>query len=361
MEQGITEYSLVFNTDEATAGNVLQTGQRKKALLCYFALREVGVLYSVGAWIPWMCMPHHEVQNVHGGSTALFSLLAKTLADQLQAPVTIGGHRCIIRITQLLGDYEGLCKMFGAKGAAAVKPCMLCVNCINKSCGLDTQDEHFKTIARPIFKDFLQTDPDELHAWYDEVVQQAPATKKIRAEQELQLGFQIQRDGLLASPQARQAFNLGNVVIDATHCYWANGVASQEILLARAALEDKTGISLLQLQQSVEEVAWKCSNDKLSSPSSKKWLFHESLWRGDFYKGSATQVFYIIPLAALYIEKLAGGQLEAERASLRALLKAAGLFLLFLCQCPNEFGWFLNISLAHPRSLFCESHSSGLA
>ena len=156
---------------------------------------------------------------------------------------------------------------------------------------------------------------------YDRLLVTVPGLSKARREEEERvLGFTVDPSTLLASPTARDLLSLSKVVLDSMHIYYSNGIAAQELLLLQRALEAKVGISLEQLCNSAQEVSWICQSLKFRPPSARKRLFHESFWQGNLYKGSASAVWFLLPLVCFYASQLATYETLPELESFHALM-----------------------------------------
>ena len=124
-------------------------------------------------------------------------------------------------------------------------------------------------------------------------------SKSKRETTEKLFGFSLQQGNLLGDPVARQLLPLSKLVLDVTHCYSAAGIAAQELLLLMHFLESQLGIALKDLRVAVGEVSWTCANPRCNSSSKRKYLFGETFGKGDLYKGSAADVYYLLPLPLL--------------------------------------------------------------
>ena len=83
---------------------------------------------------------------------------------------------------------------------------------------------------------------------------------------ELQFGYSINPNGVLACPSARAVFSVDKICVDSARCYSSSGIASEEMLLQKA-VELKAGVGLQGVGRSVAEVKWQRSDAQFSSPS----------------------------------------------------------------------------------------------
>ena len=151
------------------------------------------------------------------------------------------------------------------------------------------------------FQPVRQTDLERL---YDENLKLVNGPTGKRKQLETLLGFHIESEGVLACAVARKVLPLRKVMYDTLHNYFANGLVGLEVLLFLGKLKDITGVGLSEMKTSILEVEWQTAADNFRSLSSRKFLFHDKLWQGDFYKGSATQLYQLLPLFSFYVHRL---------------------------------------------------------
>ena len=294
-------FSLIWYCDETTGGNVLATSQKKKSTLFYLAIFEVQHLRSPEAWLPWALVPVMDLHLIPGGLSAVTAKLCRHLSHWLENGVHVAGRHFTLSVKAVVGDYDAIIRLFGAKGAAALKPCCLCMNCVSRTSTTDQADDYFRRITCTSFETFEPLRQSELNDVYDGMLlTMAGLSKAKREEQERVLGFTVDPTTVLACPTARDVLRIDRVVLDSMHIYYSNGVAAQELLLLQAALETKVGVTLQQLSDSAQEVAWTCQSLKFRPPSARKHLFHESFWQGNVYKGSGSAVWFLLPLVCFY-------------------------------------------------------------
>ena len=293
--------SIVWYSDEATGGNVLATSQSKKAMLWYIAVFQVGQLHTSAVWLPFCVIPSMDLRLIPGG----FSAVTATMVRRFNAWARQGLHVCgkyfSLELKGIVGDYDALTDIFNAVGATGVKPCLLCQNCISKHQTNVLDHPYFKPVTTFILEAFEPYNFDELCETYDSFLQQWPRmTQAAKTEAQRLLGFSVQSTGLLACPNARSSFQLNKVILDSMHIYFANGIASRELLRLQTAWQSVTGIDLPTLAARAAGDGWVCENPKLRSPAALKRLFHPSYWQGTCYKGDAGLVWFLLPLVAFY-------------------------------------------------------------
>eukprot|EP00435_Cladocopium_sp_Y103_P054986 s891_g18.t1 len=191
-----------------------------------------------------------------------------------------------------------------------------------KSSNVPMADDYFKSVACPSLDAFQQYNHDELTGCYEQLLAETKTkTLKFKEQTETTFGFSLLDESVLACHTARSMLTLDKVVFDSQHNYFSNGIAASEILLMLEVFTKSSGLTLNDVQQSVREVAWCCSQRSFSSPSARSFLFHESLWKGTTYKGSATQLWYVMPLFNFFLQTCSNDRIMPQLQSWNALME----------------------------------------
>ena len=315
---------LVLYFDDATAGNVLATASSKKMGFVYLAIQRVTSTLLKSHWVTISMVPRRDLKDVEGGLGQVFATLLEHMRTQMEQPILVCGVPCRFKISHFVGDYDALVELIGALGAAANKPCLFCKNVLAKHTAEASFDNYFCTISESDAQKFDPILSSDLHSAYDHFVMQAGtlrAKSKVK-ELETAFGFHLHGNGLLRDRSARDDLCVHNLMLDACHLYYANGVACAEVTLYMTWMRDELGITVDSLATLVHEVDWHCADRHFSAASARRYLFHEPLWRGDFYKHSSTACWFVLPLVLFYRQMLGGGQLDCPQdKSFRTLLQ----------------------------------------
>ena len=356
MLQAPQQLGLVFYSDECTGGNVLATAQQKRACMYYIAFQELGHLSSAESWLPVACIPSLDMAQIPGGFSAVSRRLALHLQPWLTDGLRVLGRCYDLSVRAILGDYDALADLFQAKGAAGVKPCLLCQNCVSKWQKESlTQHEYFRPITCFKFEEFQQYCEKELHEVYDHFLRLWPdMTAGAKQEAERQLGFSLSPLGVLACPVARATWTLEKVCVDACHLYFSNGLCDKELLLLHQAFASKTSSQLSDVQKKISEAEWRCSSKNFSAPSAVKKMFWEAYWSGQFYKGEASSVWYLLPLYFHHVYTSTTTDVCPGIRSMAALLEVVR-FLKSLRNGSGKFGGLLSLQQKHLH-LFKETY-----
>lgn len=335
---------LVLVEDEATGGNVLATSSSKKVHLWYFCVATLGDSHRPDGWFPLAAFPTRDAAYLPEGAGEVAAAVFRDLSRQLRSPMRIGQRSFSLRVQAMVGDYEALRSVLNAKGASALKPCLACKNVISRQHGAEVlaSSPYFLTVDSAEVDKFDKYSALELHDSYDKFLQDTDTMSvQDKKEFEICVGFHIHRRGVLASEEARSIVSVGNLLYDSMHCYFANGIISSEIIHITKAFEKATQISLTTIQSSVKEVNWICKNRAFSSPSARAWLFNQSYFQGDMYKGSGTQTWYVFPLLLYYLMLLATPDQLPALVCFQALYQdPCSWFSLFSYFAPHGLGTF---------------------
>ena len=124
--------SLVIYNDEATGGNVLSPVGAKKASLWYFAIKELGFLWSDQVWHPLGLIQHSQFDEIQGGFSAATAAIVRAILQQnveTGFPVEFPDGMSILRcgIAFMLSDLDSVRYALDAKGSAGIRCCPFCL------------------------------------------------------------------------------------------------------------------------------------------------------------------------------------------------------------------------------------------
>eukprot|EP00435_Cladocopium_sp_Y103_P070605 s863_g35.t1 len=92
-------------------------------------------------------------------------------------------------------------------------------------------------------------------------------------------------------------------------------------MLISQFVKDRYGITTEMWQRTIRDVPWQCRDEHFKAPSGRAFLFQESLWAGDMFKGSASQVWFLLPWLHFHMHQLVVDHNCAEWKCFAALLK----------------------------------------
>ena len=132
--------SLVFYSDEVTAGNPLRPDNGRKYHAFYISFLEFGpaALSDDSLWFPVATLRSKVCSQVVGGLASVMRILISSwFVDPLQAhcgimlylPVPI---MCLIRMGRVSADADALRGLLSLKGTSGIRPCPCCRNVLKK-------------------------------------------------------------------------------------------------------------------------------------------------------------------------------------------------------------------------------------
>ena len=336
---GTKSIKLTLYMDECTGGNIVAPQSSKKTCFFYIFVDETKYQHIPCLWLPLAMIPSKDVSVVSGGMSAVTKVVLKHLHSQLERGLIISGKRYDVELQAYVGDYDSIARIYMSKGASGLRPCLCCANIVAKWSDLPNLDSFFLHVSSPDVESFQPIRSVELYEAFDDFLASSQnVSKAALKEHEKQLGYSLHPHSLLVDP-ARTILPLEMLTFDSCHMYFSNGVAAEEINLMIHQLQEKAGVTLQQLRRSVQEVNWHCHSTDFNAPSSRSFLFADAMFDGSFYRGSASKVWYVLPLVHYYSATLAADALGDSMASFSALLKvpAHGSCLYSFGFCSNEF------------------------
>ena len=332
--------SAIVYADEVTPGNPLRPENRRRFWSIYVGLMELGAvaLSYEQFWIPVGVLRTTKVAQLRGGLSHAFSMLLKSILfdpsqlAEMGMPIDLGqGPQLLrLRIARLLGDESALKTILSAKGAAGLRPCILCRNVVALRSDLVSPGCGLVEVSCSRHDQFdAATDQDLWQAW-DDLAAQRPVLTKARFELlEKSSGLTYNELGLLGDAILRRHFQPASAVtFDFLHCYLQGGVAAQELsaFLSRCHEELRTSYAQLDL---LARAAW-CYPKSL--PHHKlDAVFSDARERSadGGWKASAGETLLALPLVRYFSETIIrpSGQLQGECDSLALLCDLVDLYM----------------------------------
>eukprot|EP00435_Cladocopium_sp_Y103_P029972 s3223_g7.t1 len=158
----------VLSHDETTAGNVVSTEARLKAMMFYGTFTAFAtIIDSPHAWIPLAVLSRDQMSRVQGGMAAVHKIFIEDFAAQsLDTSFEVApGCHIQVQFAIMIADMDGQRMALCSKGSAALKPCSFCIDCVCKDAAGAQNDLRFKTIAEPDIKRFTPQKHDQVEAF----------------------------------------------------------------------------------------------------------------------------------------------------------------------------------------------------
>lgn len=367
---------LILYNDEIVPGNPLRPDNKRKMTLFYYSVVSLGLtLRNELAWIPFAALRHHVVSKVPGGLSEASKKLAwlfiedsVNFSDGVDVQTEAGVIKVTGNISNVLGDESALKSFWSAKGAAGMRPCMLCKNVIakgNNVLGL-LDDTYWVDITEPNSARFdLATDSDIFRS-IDRLVDSKPASSKEQFDNlQKAHGFSFNPAGVLCDAGLRHhLLPASSTTFDSMHCFYSNGIASSEIHLFLKACRKKLNLRFSDIS-SLVGADWKHPRGarRVNVQEVFSLAREDATMAGDSFKGMASEVLAILPFVRHVAELAATNeQIAAELGSFRALHQMLELVQEVKMQYPvNAESCTLldNLQAVH-LDLFAKAYSSTL-
>ena len=321
----------VLSHDECTAGNVLATDARQKVTLLYLTFLQYGKsVESETAWIPISSITHNQVERCKNGIASVTCSWLREWHDQdLMRGFDCNGQETRVRLALYISDFDALRYSLDAMGSAGIRPCVLCSNIVSKASRAPERNDHFCWISEHDTGKFELTRHQEIIDLYEDIMPRAPAmTAEQRKLRERCCGFKFNHDNLWNCDISRNLLTLDKIMCDSMHCYCAQGIASQELLLWFNHVSAATGSSLEELAKAAVDMEWKRPACRRQHGEGKAWLrrlFRPKLWQGKLYKGSAAETWLLVLLLRWFTLSMGWNEVEEIRTKY--------LSFKYLCRC----------------------------
>lgn len=318
--------SIVIYTDEVTPGNALAPDNARKSYLFYFTVADFKQkIRSTEAWLPICIVRSSLVKKLPGGFSRLcrdlFRIWAKSPLFQHGFVLTIDGEPLLVRCKKrirLLVDYAAAADAWSSKGASGIVPCMWCTNVVTKSSGLaqiGNADGYVVTLA---CSDHSKFDVRTRDAWIciASKLEHAGRDQSFgcvgrRDRAEMSAGFTWSEDSLLqaAADDLKDFCSPEDTCVDGMHSLFASGgICQVEIGRLVNSLLNETTLTLQDMQQALKADWKKPFRLRGASPSAHEWtpfyLLNEKRLAETHYRGSASEVLYLLPLLEWLVTSL---------------------------------------------------------
>ncbi|CAE8715593.1 unnamed protein product, partial [Polarella glacialis] len=313
-EWPLAPWNMIVYHDEVTVGNVLRFNNNRKYTAFYFSFRELGLgLRSEFNWLAFAVMRNTTVHKIENGMSNVVRHILRELflpAHGFMHGVTLNLGTPVLffaTISNVLGDEAALKTTWSSKGAAGLKPCMLCKNVVSRSSGLADSSDFLQDITCPAHALFGCASATDIWALADTLAEQKLVlSKKDFANLEMATG--------LSHPTSL----LGSIT----------ALDASSFLDAR---RKKLGLGYDAINYFCE-ANWKAP--KHSGHRVKGLIASQS--DSDSFKGDASQVLAVYPLIQCLAETIIAPQqtLAAETSSFLAMCKIVELLSCMKLRCP---------------------------
>eukprot|EP00438_Fugacium_kawagutii_P011713 Skav213088 [mRNA] locus=scaffold512:14254:15756:+ [translate_table: standard] len=292
----------VLYADEATAGNVLSVDKSRKTLLFYLGFLESWhYLKSPSAWLLVAAIQSDCVQAIKGQAGAVATEIVRRLVSTEHLQGYSLGHNLHFRLAPSMwyhGDLDSIRMIFALKGAAGMRPCLLCKNLVKNGSGIPERNPNFQELSA--CHGFMTNSDVDIFLDCDRIQQQR--TRKDREALEKSSGIRFDAHGFLFS-DLRAQMPPSNIIFDVMHTYFCNGVCSWELALFVKVIMDHTGLTLAAIRSMVVDMEWKSLSGSGRTINYLKALLSDKIFADDWsnYKGQAHQTSSVLPLLLYFV------------------------------------------------------------
>ena len=315
--------TVLFYMDECTGGNVLATASNKRMYFFYAAIKELGYLNCKTAFLPWACIPAKDlsledgptwhqspVQSCKIGWRNSLNKAACCMVDDFECfwnvclQITMRSVRFLIQKELPHWNLVRCAAMFWAKHeqkSTVILSSWPSAHAINHALSAtawwNSSQFTTKCCTRP-------------STW------QRPAWRRKKKY----LDFSSTKTVCLQIPTSEWSWTwiiwslirptatmpTGSQVRNC--CWWCKSLKEH-------------GITTEMWQQTIRDVPWRCRDEHFRAPSARAFLFQQSFWSGEMFKGSASQVWFLLPWFHFHMHQLAVDHNASEWKSFGVLLK----------------------------------------
>ena len=306
----------VVYLDEVTPGNVLRPDNRRRFWAIYLGIREFPprALYREQFWLPLAVLRTNMAHEVRGGISYCFRallnsvLLAPCNMAAIGVAVDLGSGPRLVRlqVKHILADEAALKAVWCSKGAAGVRPCMLCRNVVALRSNLVEGQDYLVDVACSDSSKFHESsDADIWEAWDRLAAEHGRMTKGAFASLEKASGFSYHPDALLSDHGLRRLLGPAScTTMDWLHNCLQNGIASQEIVAFLSACKAKLGITWKDFESFVG-ARWSFprgqNNHKVDAIFSE---VRERSGGAETFKAGASETLMVFPLLRHFVETI---------------------------------------------------------
>lgn len=284
--------------DEAVPGNVIAPDNKRRSWCVYFCWNCLIPFRSDLLWMPLGVLRTEMLEALPGGLPQALTTIIRASLPYFNG-LLIGDNLVITKPLYVLADEDGIKKAASHKGAAGLRPCIRCANCISKG---NEVDGYFG-IDHTTFSDFLPATDETMRETLNHL---ATLRSKARLEEAEKLsGWKLNTFVFAFDDTVWELLKPSRFVYDAMHCNWCNGICCLELgLFWQAAV----AASILRSDlMKFLDVNWEQSMQiGTMEGTSLKTLASPRLLRSDGsdYRGDATQTLKLLILMTHFAQML---------------------------------------------------------
>ena len=318
---------MLFYLDEVCPGNVLKIDNKRKFWALYASFKQFSPhrLCREVTWLPLAAIRTSVVHTIPGGISCVVKLLLRSLFEELKLtsvgfPIMCDDGPALVRVAfgNLIADEAAIKATFMFKGAAGLRPCLLCQNIVSLHSGLD-DGAFLHTIACDDPSRFVPSDDHYVWTVHDNL--QAAKGRLSRVDfsnLEKASGLTCHDEGLLADVSLRSVIKPAScLVYDFMHNYLVNGVFNIETGCLLSVAKQACGLTYSDFDKFVRASwTWPRSQEKhkvvdiFSSAREKA--------SSDSFRASASECLMVMPILRHIVQTILLRRVPAESKSFLA-------------------------------------------
>jgi hypothetical protein len=314
-------WRLVLYADEVVPGNQLAIVNARKIWVSYFSFLELNEhIGSEVAWHPIVAEPSVQLKDVKSGISQVFAAMIKMLfapgSDLSLAGIHLVGPEgdtlhLWAALNMILQDGGAHKSVFGCKGDAGTRLCMLCSNLVSVSSGLVDEDGDDILTCSLVFEDQLRfaSDDDVKGTIRRLKAHKRSDSAKVFKLREQALGFAYAEASLLFDESLTDIVNpVSHYLHDWMHGLFATGVFNHTAFWFIMACNAVATNAWASLASFVKLWTWP-GHLKFSTTTTDFFLPGrvKSYTKGQTFKCSASEGLALLPIFALFAFKVAKG------------------------------------------------------
>jgi hypothetical protein len=330
-----TPLHLIFYVDEITPGNILRPENKRKFAAFYFSFKEFGpeLLCRAEMWMPLAVLRSSVIHEVRGGLSNCVRILLRaffigpcTFAST-GVPLALDEPALLFcKFGNLLADEAAIKATWLSKGAAGLKPCLVCKNVMMLGSDLVQGQRYLVEASCDDFARFdVSSDEDIFQAFDNLKRQHGTGTKAYFEKLEKACGFVYHPDAILADEELRKhILPSTSSTYDWMHVFVANGIVNVELALFFSRANSVMGLTFEHVVK-FAQATWQWPHVHRRSGHMVRDMFSETRERAskDTLKCGASELLGAYPFLRYFVQII----VEPSRKLIGEVNSLLGLFL----------------------------------
>ena len=305
-------WQLCLYSDEVVPGNALGMFHSRKVWMVYFSFLELHPhLGNESAWCPLIAEPSNGLKAVHAGISQVFAAIVKLFFCEdfdFRSGIWLGDVRFFAKLSMFLQDGAAHKLVWGCKGDAGTKLCMMCANLVAEASGLVYEDGTHMLVCSLIHEGDLifASDQDVRDSLARLARYKLTSSAKDFKLRQQAIGFSLFEHALLQDDALKDiVFPVSQYCHDWMHCIFVGGVFNHVAFLCFRAASDVYANVWQVLRDVVLKYTWPKAikfdphkNDHLSKTRIASHIEAKT------FKCTASDGLSLLPVMCLFIQTI---------------------------------------------------------